>query len=58
MKFKITIISTYEYEVDPDNYPKGAALHDMLAIDINSATEDPLMFFGNIEVTGEVIDLN
>lgn len=57
IKIKLTLERSYQ--VNPDNYPKGASFDDMLKIDIENFKDDPWLFLDSdddIIVTGEVIE--
>jgi hypothetical protein len=62
IKFKITITTTVEYEVNPKNYPHGNNLEEMLQCDIKNAEDDPylMMEMGeaktNTVVKGEIVE--
>ena len=43
-KVKCMITFTDEYELDPELYPEGSNIQDMIAIDMASAQKDPITF--------------
>jgi len=61
-KFKITFITTIEYEASPENYPGCNTLEEMLALDIKNGEDDPELVIGmddakkETKVTGEIIE--
>lgn len=70
MKFKLRMVVEATYEVSPNNYGKPHPTpQEMLNIDIDNVTEDPMAFIDNcvdqadmdvpgytFEVTGEVVE--
>lgn len=58
-KARITITSTFEYDVIPEHYAPGASLEDCLNVDIRNAEDDPAMFLemdgADLKVTGEIV---
>ena len=58
MKFKITVVGVFEYDVNPEDYPNDNTPEEMLNTDIDTVYEDPSPFIQDWQVTGQIIDLN
>ena len=58
-KLRIVVTATLEYETDPQWYPDASTPEEMLAIDLENAKGDVLLFLDNSntkwEFKGEVI---
>ncbi len=44
MKFKVTEITTKEYEVDLSNYPEGTTEEQALILEQAAAEDDPFLY--------------
>lgn len=60
MKAKLTFLVEMEYEIDPQNYPKGSTPEQILAIDLEAASDDPFLSLGisgepKWTITGEIV---
>ena len=59
-KVRITITTTIEYKVDPNDYPNCNTLKDMLNADIENAKDDPFIMMdmdeANTKVSGEIVE--
>ena len=58
MKARLTLVSTYEYEIVPETYPDGITIEQMLAIDVANSYEDPTFIVerGEPSITAELIE--
>jgi hypothetical protein len=57
-KLRVTVTAVMEYEPDPENYPDCEAPEEILALDLEVAEDDTLMFLSGVEkwaITGEVL---
>jgi hypothetical protein len=58
-KFRIVITTVVEYDVDPQYYEGCASYEDILACDLTSANEDPVLFMdmptASTTVNGEIV---
>lgn len=57
-KIKITFTVTVEYEPNPEFYPAGSTIEEMLDIDIKNAEDDPFMVLPDCpewKIKGEIV---
>lgn len=44
IKVRTVMTVTKEYEIDPEHYPDGSTVEQMLKLDLESFADDPLLF--------------
>ena len=59
-RFRVTVHATWEYEVDPDDYPGASTNSERIAIDMKNAEDDPHFLINQEGVTftttGEIVN--